>query len=33
MPTNAGFVEPDGLNNVDLYPAVEAIIAQVSYSF
>jgi len=33
MPTNAGFIDPDGLNSVDVYPVVEAIIAQVSYSF
>ncbi|TMM43760.1 DUF3570 domain-containing protein [Colwellia ponticola] len=33
MPTNAGFVDPDGLNSIDVYPVVEAIIAQVSYSF
>ncbi|PKG84674.1 hypothetical protein CXF85_07880 [Colwellia sp. 75C3] len=33
MPTNAGFVDPQRLNSVDLYPVVEAVIAQVSYSF
>lgn len=33
MPTNAGFIDPQGVNNVDLYPVVEAVIAQVSYSF
>jgi hypothetical protein len=33
MPTNADFVEPQGLSSVDLYPVVEAVIAQVSYSF
>jgi hypothetical protein len=33
MPTNAGFVDPQGLNSLDLYPVVEAVIAQVSYSF
>lgn len=33
MPTNAGFIDPPGLNTEDLYPIVEAVIAQVSYSF
>jgi len=33
MPTNAGFTEPSGLSDQDIYPVVEAIIAQVSYSF
>jgi hypothetical protein len=33
MPTNTGFVDPQGLNSLDLYPVVEAVIAQVSYSF
>lgn len=33
MPTNAGFTEPSALNDVDIYPVVEAVIAQVSYSF
>ena len=33
MPTDAGFTEPNALNGQDIYPVVEAIIAQVSYSF
>ncbi len=33
MPTSAGFIDPQGLNSLDLYPVVEAVIAQVSYSF
>jgi len=33
MPTDAGFTEPNALNGQDTYPVVEAIIAQVSYSF
>jgi len=33
MPTNAGFTEPETLNGLDIYPVVEAVIAQVSYSF
>lgn len=33
MPTNAGFTEPSALSGQDVYPVVEAIIAQVSYSF
>lgn len=33
MPTNAGFTDPSSLNGLDIYPVVEAIIAQVSYSF
>lgn len=33
MPTNAGFTEPDAIQGQDVYPVVEAIIAQVSYSF
>ncbi len=33
MPTNAGFTDPNALNAQDIYPVVEAIIAQVSYSF
>ncbi len=33
MPTDAGFVDPNGLNGLDKYPVVEAVIAQVSYSF
>jgi len=33
MPTNAGFTEPEALNSVNVYPVVEAIIMQVSYSF
>lgn len=32
-PTNAGFDEPDVLNDVELYPTVDAIIGQVTYSF
>jgi len=33
MPTNAGFTEPNALNGLDIYPVIEAVIAQVSYSF
>jgi len=33
MPTNAGFAEPAALNGLDTTPVVDAIIAQVSYSF
>ena len=33
MPTNAGFTDANGLQGIDIYPVVEAIIAQVSYSF
>ncbi len=32
-PTDAGFEEPGVLKDVDLYPSVDAIIAQISYSF
>lgn len=32
-PTDAGFEEPGVLKEVDLYPSVDAIIAQVTYSF
>lgn len=32
-PKNAGFAEPGVLQDVDLYPSVKAVIAQVSYSF
>lgn len=32
-PKNAGFNEPGVLSELDLYPSVKAIIAQVSYSF
>ncbi len=32
-PTNAGFTDPNSLNGQDIYPVVEAVIAQVSYSF
>ncbi|MFT6899338.1 MAG: hypothetical protein ACJA13_003773 [Paraglaciecola sp.] len=32
-PKNAGFDEPGALQNLDLYPAVKAVIAQVSYRF
>lgn len=32
-PTDAGFEEPGVLNDVDLYPTVDAVIAQVTYSF
>lgn len=32
-PTDAGFDEPGVLKDVDLYPAIGAIIAQVTYSF
>lgn len=32
-PTNAGFAELSALKGQDIYPVVEAIIAQVSYSF
>ena len=32
-PTNAGFDEPGVLNDVELYPTVDAIIGQVTYSF
>jgi len=33
MPTDSGFVDVIGLNSLHLYPVVEAVIAQVSYSF
>lgn len=33
MPTNSGFAEPGALNGLDVYPVIDAIIAQVSYSF
>ncbi|NQY88985.1 MAG: DUF3570 domain-containing protein [Colwellia sp.] len=33
IPTNAGFDEPGVLNDVDLYPTIDAIIGQVTYSF
>lgn len=33
MPTNAGFTDPNVLQGLDIYPVVEAVIAQVSYSF
>lgn len=32
-PTDAGFTEPGVLNDVELYPSVDAIIGQVTYSF
>ena len=32
-PTDAGFDAPGVLNDVDLYPTIDAIIAQVTYSF
>ncbi|MDX2368110.1 MAG: DUF3570 domain-containing protein [Colwellia sp.] len=32
-PTDAGFDEPGVLKDVDLYPSIDAIIAQVTYSF
>ena len=32
-PTDAGFEEPGVLKDVDLYPTIDAIIAQVTYSF
>lgn len=32
-PTDAGFDEPGVLSDVDLYPTIDAIIAQVTYSF
>ena len=32
-PTDAGFDEPGVLKNVELYPTIDAIIAQVTYSF
>ena len=32
-PTDAGFEEPGALKDVDLYPTIDAIIAQVTYSF
>jgi hypothetical protein len=32
-PKNAGFDEPGALQNIELYPAVKAVIAQVSYRF
>lgn len=32
-PKNAGFDEPGALQNVDLYPSIKAVIAQLSYSF
>ena len=32
-PTDAGFEEPGALKGVDLYPTIDAIIAQVTYSF
>lgn len=32
-PKNAGFSEPGDLQNVDLYPSVKAVIAQVNYRF
>ena len=32
-PTDAGFAEPGVLQDVDLYPTIDAIIAQVTYSF
>ena len=32
-PKNAGFDEPGALQQLDLYPSVKAVIAQVSYSF
>ncbi|MBL0711292.1 MAG: DUF3570 domain-containing protein, partial [Colwellia sp.] len=31
--TDAGFDEPGALKNVELYPTIDAIIAQVTYSF
>ena len=33
MPTNAGFEEPSGLSNLTVYPVVQAVIFQLSYSF
>jgi hypothetical protein len=33
VPENAGFEEQGALTDVDIYPVVEAVIAQVSYSF
>lgn len=33
MPTDAGFDEPGVLQNIDLYPTIDAIIGQVTYSF
>ncbi len=32
-PKNSGFEEPGALQGLDLYPSIDAIIAQVSYSF
>jgi hypothetical protein len=32
-PKNAGFDEPGALQQLDLYPSVKAVVAQVSYSF
>ena len=32
-PTDGGFDAPGVLNEVDLYPTIDAIIAQVTYSF
>ena len=32
-PTDAGFDSPGVLNDVELYPTIDAIIAQVNYSF
>ncbi|WP_166423363.1 DUF3570 domain-containing protein [Paraglaciecola sp. 20A4] len=32
-PKNAGFDEPGALQGLDLYPSIDAVIAQVSYSF
>jgi len=32
-PTDAGFDEPGALQEVDLYPTIDAIIAQITYSF
>jgi len=32
-PKNAGFAEPGSLQNLDLYPSIKAVIAQVNYRF
>ena len=33
MPSNAGFDEPSELSNLTVYPVVQAVIFQLSYSF
>ena len=33
IPTNSRFVKPTALSTIDLYPKIEALIAQVSYAF